>query len=156
VTLTAYPTPGFTFESWTDACAGQQNPCTLTTSGAALGVIAVFSGRYVPPAPPPRTGPSLRISVSGDCPGCLASALGTGFQPNSSITLLVKIRTPPLGSIEIPDFATTDAGGTWTFEGPIGCDFDGPYVGPFIEDVTATDEKGGSASARLTASCVAP
>jgi hypothetical protein len=155
VTLTAYPTPGFTFESWTDACAGQPNPCTLTTSGAALGVTAVFSGRYVPPAAP-RSGPRLRISVSGDCPGCIASALGTGFHPNSSIKLFVTIVAPPLGSIELPDFATTDASGTWTYEGPLGCDFDGPYVGPFIEDVTATDAKGASASGRLTANCVAP
>lgn len=155
VTLTAYPTPGFTFESWTDACAGQPNPCRLTTSGAALGVTAVFSGRYVPPSPPSRPGPRIRLSVSGDCPGCVASAVGTGFHPNSSITLLVDITSPPLGSIEIPGFATTDPSGSWTFEGTVPCDFgDGPYVGPFVEDVTATDAKGASASGRLTANCV--
>ena len=59
VTFTAYPTPGFTFESWTDACEGQPNPCTLTTSGAALGVVAVFSGHYVPPSSPSPPGPTL-------------------------------------------------------------------------------------------------
>jgi hypothetical protein len=163
VTLTAYPTPGFTFQSWTGACAGRPNPCTLTTSGDALGVTAVFSGSYVPPSPPSppsspsRRGPTLRLSVSGNCPGCTASALGTRFHPNSSITLSVHIISPPLGSIDIPGFATTDAGGTWSYQGPVGCDFgDGPYVGPFVEDVIATDAEGASASGRLTANCVAP
>lgn len=157
LTLTAYPTSGFTFESWTDACAGQENPCTLTTAGDVQGVTAVFSGSYVPPTPPspPPSGPSLRLNVSGTCPGCTATALGTGFHPNSSITLFVTIILPaPGGSVTIPNFATTDSSGTWTFSGSIECDFgDGPYTGPFVEDVTATDEEGASASARLTAQC---
>ena len=157
VTLTAYPTPGFTFESWTDACAGQKNPCKLTTSGAALGVTAVFSGSYAPPSSPAPPGPRLRVHVSGDCPGCAASAIGTGFHPNSSITLHVEFVSPPLGSVDVPGFATTDSKGTWTFEGTIPCDFGGgPYVGPFIENVTATDAEGASASGRVTANCVAP
>ncbi len=157
VTLTAYPTSGFTFESWTDACAGQPNPCTLKTSGAALGVTAVFSGSYAPPSQPLPHGPSLSLSVSGDCPGCLATALGTGFHPNSSITLSVHIISPPLGSIDLPGFATTDAAGSWSFQGPIPCDFGGgPYVGSFIEDITATDAEGASASGRLKAHCIAP
>jgi hypothetical protein len=159
VTLTAYPTSGFTFASWTDACEGQSNPCTLKTSGEAQGVTAVFSGRYVPPTPPSSAPqePSLSLSVSGDCPGCTASALGTGFHANSSITLSVTITSPPLGSIDLPGFATTDASGTWSFAGPIPCDFGGgPYVGPFIEDITATDEQGALASGTLTANCVGP
>lgn len=154
--LTAYPTPGFTFESWTGACAGQPNPCKLTGAGPAADVTAVFSGFYVPPSSTP-TGPSLVVSVSGDCPGCTASALGTGFHPNSSIGLHVEISEPFTQSVDLPDFAMTDANGTWTYSGPLGCDFgDGPYVGPFIEDVTATDTEGASAFARLTANCVAP
>ena len=160
VTLTAHPTSGFTFESWTDACAGQSNPCKLTTSGDALGITAVFSGRYVPPAPsfpPASPGPALLVSVSGSCPGCVASAVGTGFHPNSSITLFVSITSPPLGSVELPGFATTDANGSWSFEGPLECNFgEGPYVGPFVEDIIATDEEGASASSRLTADCVEP
>jgi len=148
--LTAYPTPGFTFSSWTGACAEQKNPCVLTMSGAAMDTSAVFAGRYAPP------GPTLTLTVSGNCPGCVASALGTGFHANSSITLSVVISSPPIGSVEIPGFATTDATGTWPYEGTIPCDFgDGPYVGPFIEDITATDTQGSSASARLTANCVA-
>jgi hypothetical protein len=157
VTFTAYPTSGFTFESWTDACEGQTNPCTLTTSGAALGVVAVFSGHYVPPSPPSPAGPTLSVSVSGNCPGCIARAVGTGFHPNSSITLSVTISSPPLGSIELPGFATTDAAGSWSFEGTVPCDFgSGSYVGPFVEDITATDAEGASASGHLTAECVAP
>jgi hypothetical protein len=160
VTLTAYPTSGFTFDSWTDACAGQTNPCTLTTSGAALGVTAVFSGHFVPPSPPSPpspSGPTLSLSVSGTCPGCVARAVGTGFHPNSSITLFVDITSPPLGSVELPGFAMTDAAGSWSFEGTVPCDFgSGPYIGPFVEDITATDDEGASASGRLTAECVAP
>jgi hypothetical protein len=157
VTLTAHPTSGFTFESWTDACAGQSNPCKLTTSGDALGVTAIFSGRYVPPASSSPPGPALLLSVSGSCPGCVASAVGTGFHPNSSITLFVSITSPPLGSVELPGFATTNASGSWSFEGTVPCDFgNGPYVGPFVEDITATDEEGASASGLLTADCVEP
>ena len=75
--------------------------------------------------------------------------------PNSSITLSVVISSPFTGSAEIPNFATTDATGTWSFEGAIPCDFgDGPYVGQFIEDIVATDAEGASASGRLTANCV--
>ncbi len=44
LTLTAYPTPGFTFDRWTGACEGQPNPCTLNRAGAAADVTAVFSG----------------------------------------------------------------------------------------------------------------
>jgi len=151
VTLTAYPTPGFTFDSWTGACKGQPNPCALTTSGAALGVTAVFRGFYVPPPP------TLTVNVSGTCPGCVATAFGAGFAPNSTITLFVDISSPPLGSTVVTDFATTDATGSWSYVGTVPCDFgSGPYEGPFVEDITATDEQGGSVSARVTATCVAP
>ncbi len=157
VMLTAYPTSGFTFVAWTGVCAGQPNPCTLTTSGATMDVTAVFSGHYVPPPAPPRAGPTLTLHVSGDCPGCTASAIGRGFHPNSSITLHVDISSPPLGSSDVPDFATTDAAGTWTYDGTIPCDFgDGAYIGPFVEDITATDAEGATASGRVTANCVAP
>ncbi len=154
VILTAYPTSGFAFEAWTGACKGQPNPCTLKTSGAMLDVTAVFSGYYTPPAPP---GPRLTTNVSGTCPGCVATALGTGFAPNSSITLSGTIVEPPSGSFEAPGFATTDGAGSWTYVGTIPCDFgDGPYSGPFVEDITATDSQGGSASARVTATCLSP
>jgi hypothetical protein len=45
----------------------------------------------------------------------VATAVGTRFHPNSSITLFVNITSPPLGSITVPGFATTDASGTWSF-----------------------------------------
>lgn len=149
VTLTAYPTPGFTFASWTGACEGQPNPCTLSSSGAALDVTAVFSGFYVRPAP------TLTLSASGDCPACVVSAVGTGFHPNSSIALHVEISSPFTGSADVPDFATTDANGSWSYSQTFPCDFGGgPFVGQFIEDVTATDSEGASASGRLTANCI--
>ena len=95
------------------------------------------------------------MGVSGDCPGCVASAVGTGFHPTSSITLHVEISSPFTGSTDIPDFATTDANGSWSFSGTIPCDFgDGPFVGQFIEDIVATDAEGASASGHLTANCV--
>ena len=85
----------------------------------------------------------------------MASAVGTGFHPNSSITLHVEISSPFTGSTDIPDFATTDANGSWSFSGTIPCDFgDGPFVGQFIEDVIATDAEGASAAGHLTANCV--
>ena len=153
LTLTAYPTPGFTFESWTGACEGQPNPCILTSSASAVGVTAVFSGFYVPP---PAPGPSLALSVSGNCPGCIATAIGTGFHPNSSITLHVELSSPITGNVDLPGFATTDTGGTWSYVGTIPCDFGGgPYVGDFIEDLVATDAEGAFASGRLVAHCVA-
>jgi len=95
------------------------------------------------------------VGVSDDCPGCVASAVGTGFDPNSSITLHVEISSPFTGSTDIPDFAITDGNGSWSFTGTIPCDFgDGPFVGQFIEDVIATDAEGASASGHLTANCV--
>ncbi|HEY1318490.1 MAG TPA: hypothetical protein VGF10_14810 [Gaiella sp.] len=154
VTFTAYPTPGFTFDSWQGACAGQANPCSLKIAGATLDVTAVFTGHYVPPPPP---APTLTVGVSGPCPGCTASAVGTGFAPNSTIDLDVTITSPPLGSVTLPGFAETDANGNWSYAGPLGCDFgEDPYVGPFDEDITARDSAGGSAFAHLSAMCVAP
>jgi hypothetical protein len=154
VTFTARPTSGFTFASWIGPCEGQPNPCTLTLSGATVDVGAVFTGRYIPPPP---AGPRLALSVSGDCPGCTASAVGTGFHPNSSITLSGEIISPPGGTFVLPGLTTTDATGTWSYTATIPCDFgSGPYVGPFVEDVTATDAEGASASGRVTANCVTP
>ncbi len=157
VMLTAYPTSGFTFVAWTGVCAGQPNPCTLTTSGATMDVTAVFSGHYVPPPAPPPAGPRLTVSVSGTCPGCFASGTGTGFHPNSSITLHVDITSPPLGNVVLDDVTTTDATGSWSYGNTLNCDFgDGPYVGQFEEDITATDTEGASASGHLSATCLAP
>ena len=56
VTLTAYVTPGHTFSAWEGACTGQGNPCTLKVTGALVDVTAVFTGQYVPPAPPAGMG----------------------------------------------------------------------------------------------------
>ena len=58
VKLTAYVTPGHTFKAWEGACAGQGNPCTLKVTGAIVDVTAVFTGQYVPPAPPAPPAPT--------------------------------------------------------------------------------------------------
>jgi hypothetical protein len=86
----------------------------LNASAATADVTAVFSAFYVPPTPP-AAAPSLTVNVSGDCLGCTLSAVGTGFHPNSSITLHVEISSPFSGSADVPNFATTDANGTWSY-----------------------------------------
>ena len=55
--LTAYPTSGFTFESWTGACAGQPNPCKLPRLARRLMSRRCSAAIYVPPAPPGPAGP---------------------------------------------------------------------------------------------------
>src|SRR5688572_20410972 len=62
ITLTANATPGHKFESWEGAaCAGQGNPCTLKASGGLIDVRAVFSGQFVPPAPPAPAAPPVEV-----------------------------------------------------------------------------------------------
>ena len=152
VSFTAFPTPGFTFEGWDGPCAGQANPCTLKLDSSASEVVARFSGFYVPPQPPP---PAISVTVSGQCPGCTISAVGTGFAPSSSIDLSGEITSPPLGPFSVPGITTTDANGVWSISTTLPCDFgSGPYVGPFEEDITATDSTGRSASAHLSALCI--
>ena len=58
VTLTAHPTSGFTFESWTDACAGQSNPCKLTDFRRRTRHHRSLQRPYVPQ--PPRFRPHRR------------------------------------------------------------------------------------------------
>ena len=155
VSFRAFPTPGFTFKGWEGPCAGQSNPCTLTLDSSAVEVVATFSGFYVPPAPPAPPAPAISVTVSGACPSCTISVVGTGFAPSSSIDLAVDITSPPLGSFTVPGFATTDANGVWSVSPSLPCDFgSGPYVGPFEEDVTATDSTGRSASTHVSATCV--
>ena len=87
----------------------------------------------VPAAP----GPALSLNVSGACPGCVATAIGTGFHPNSSITLFVEISSPPLGSADVSRFRDDGLCRTWSFVATVHCDFgSGPFVGQFKEDVT--------------------
>ena len=106
---------------------------------------------------PVSTGSDTQRERHGDLPRMRCEGARDGFHPNSSITLFVAISSPPLGSVELPGFATTDAAGSWSFEGTVPCDFgSGPYIGPFVEDITATDAQGASASGHLMAECVAP
>ena len=105
VTLTAYVTPGHTFSAWEGACAGQGNPCTLTVTGALVDVTAVFTGQYVPPAPPApaappsppaEVDPALSVDVQdGECPFCFTMDFtGTGYHPNSPIDLTFSYAAP--------------------------------------------------------------
>ena len=148
VTFTAYPTSGFTFESWTDACEGQteslhaddlrrrarrgcgvQRPLRAAVAPVSIGSDAERERL--------RELPRMR------CEG------GRDGVPSEQLDHAVRdISSPPLGSVELPGFATTDAAGSWSFEGTVPCDFgSGPYVGPFVEDITATDAEGASARA---------
>ncbi|MDX6515380.1 MAG: trimeric autotransporter adhesin [Gaiellaceae bacterium] len=78
VVLTAYPTNGFTFTSWSgDACAGQGNPCTLTMTANTL-VTANFSGSYVPREVPstPAGRYTLTVHPTGDPWSSITSDIG--------------------------------------------------------------------------------
>ena len=170
VKLTAYATPGHTFKAWEGACAGQGNPCTLKVSGAAMEVTAVFTGQFVPPAPPPpppappppaELDPQLEVGeASGACPPCFRTYSGTGFNPNSTISLTIAYSNPAGYDDDVPDVATTNAEGAWSRDG-IGesCDGfeglgeDGVHHGEIVRTVTATDEQGASASEVVIDTC---
>ena len=123
--------------------------------GRGRGDVLRLLRTTAPPAPPAPPAPAITVTVSGTCPSCTISVVGTGFAPSSSIDLAVEITSPPLGSFTVPGFATTDANGVWSASPSLPCDFDsGPYVGPFEEDVTATDSTGRSASAHVSATYV--
>ena len=94
VKLTAYVTPGHTFKAWEGACAGQGNPCTLKVTGAVVDVTAVFTGQYVPPAPPappaptappattnPPSPPAVNPSLTVDDERADGDDHGNGLQP---------------------------------------------------------------------------
>jgi hypothetical protein len=166
VTLTAFPTPGFTFASWEGACAGQDNPCKLTVTGATVEVTATLSGRYVPPEPstpsggtgPPISSPSLQaqwhIDACSDArpfPCFYGDFHGSGFTPSSVVTLTGNLAN---GSQTV----VTNSSGAFDATDNGWCSNDGttPYVGPITWNVTATDAKGLSASVQLNGACPAP
>lgn len=161
VTLTAYATPGHRFESWEGACAGQGNPCTLKTSGGLIDVRAVFSGQFVPPtpaptAPPAVVDPELTAAVEqGECPECFTTVLtGTGYNPSSSIDIVIAYVTPDAGTFELADAETSDGSGSWSQGFFENCEFDdGVHSGLVVIDVTATDEQGASASTQVSGTC---
>lgn len=154
VKLTAYMTPGHTFKAWEGACAGQGNPCTLKVTGA-MDVTAVLEGQYVPPAPPkPATPPvALNPSLSVQTSGLTATITGSGYNPNSPISLDFEWSQPPGWGGSIPNATTSNASGAWSFTYTENCDFDGPYTGPVAFTVTGTDGGGASASGSGTMTC---
>ena len=152
VKLTATMTPGHTFKAWEGACAGQGNPCTIKVTGA-MDVTAVLEGQYVPPTPPVAVSPSLNVTTSG----LTATLTGTGYNPNSAVSLDFEWSTPPGGwFLPISNAATSDASGSWTYTYTENCDFDGLYTGPTVFTVTAADAGGGSASDGGDITCPAP
>ena len=160
LTLVAHVTPGHKFESWEGACAGQGNPCKLTASGPALDVTAVYSGQYVPPAPPAAAAPSVNPALTvvdspGECPQCFTTVVsGTGFHPTSPISITFVFSSPSTGDQSFPDVETSDASGSWSQGFYEPCDFDGgTYVGPVEATVIATDAHGATATGHSSGSC---
>ena len=164
VKLTAYVTPGHTFKAWEGACAGQGNPCTLKVTGAVVDVTAVFTGQYVPPAPPappaptappattnPPSPPAVNPSLTVDTSGLTATITGTGYNPNSPVSLDFEWSTPPGWVAQ--GGTTSDDTGAWSFTYDENCDFGGPYVGPVAFSVTGTDDGGASASGSGAMTC---
>ncbi len=158
VKLTAYVTPGHTFKGWEGACAGQGNPCTIKLSGATE-VTAVLEGQYVPPEPPkpaaPPTPPAVvNPSLTVETSGLTATLTGTGYNPNSAVSLDFEWSSPPGGwFLLVPNAATTDADGSWSYSYTENCDFDGAYSGSVSFGVTASDAGGASASGGGAMTC---
>ncbi len=153
VKLTAYMTPGHTFKAWEGACAGQGNPCTIKVSGA-MDVTAILEGQYVPPAPPPAppqppaaVNPALTVQTSG----LTATIAGTGYNPNSSVSVEIDWSTPPGWFQTLA--TTSDTAGSWSVTYPENCIFGGPYSGPVVFSVVGTDGGGASASGGGSMTC---
>lgn len=159
ITLTAYPTPGHKFESWEGVCAGQGNPCTIKATGGLMDVRAVFSGQFVPPAAPSAVSPTLTAdTVSGECPECLLTTFtGSGFNPNSGVSLHFEYTSPSGYSQDFPNARTTDGSGSWSAVFIENCLFEGfpddTFHGTVVTDVTATDAQGASATVQISGTC---
>jgi len=155
VTLTAYTTPGHTFKAWEGACAGQGNPCKIKVTGST-DVTAVLQGQYVPPAPPkPAVNPALTVvDTQGECPECFTTVVsGTGFHPNSAISITFVLSTPAAPDESFENVETSDASGSWSQEFFEPCRYGGGYVGPVEADVIATDAEGASATGHSSGVC---
>jgi hypothetical protein len=162
VKLTATMTPGHTFKAWEGACAGQGNPCTIKVSGA-MDVTAVLEGRFVPPAPPapvapsnpPAVNPALTVvDTPGTCPDCFTTVVsGTGFHPNSAISITFVFSSPTTPDERFPSVATSDASGSWSQGFTEPCAYGGGYVGPVEADVIAADAEGASATGHSSGVC---
>jgi hypothetical protein len=162
VQLTAYMTPGHTFKAWEGACAGQGNPCTLKLTGAAIDVTAVLTGQYVAPKPPTPKAPATMVNpgltvehIDGTCPECFYSILyGTGFNPNSPISVTFVFSSPTTEDQRFPNVETSNADGAWTQAFYEECIFGGaPYHGAVEAEAIATDAAGASASAHDSGVC---
>ena len=81
---------------------------------------------------------------------------GTGFNPNSPIDVTFSYATPNAGSATDEDVRTSDGSGSWSAGYYEDCNLPGPYSGPVVIDVTATDAQGASASTQVNGTCPAP
>jgi len=72
VTLTATPAAGFSFASWSGACSGTSNPCTVTMDGNKA-VVANFNA---PPPPSCTVSAQRQISSSERCDVTVTSTGG--------------------------------------------------------------------------------
>jgi hypothetical protein len=153
VKLTAYMTPGHTFKGWEGACAGQGNPCTIKVTGP-MDVSAVLEGQYVAPAAPKPDAPAVNPALKAVTEGLHTSLTGTGYNPNSSVTIDFDYLSPAGFGQSFPDARTSDASGAWSAGFVEDCRFpDTVFSGPIEVDVTATDAGGASASDHISTSC---
>ena len=136
VKLTAYMTPGHTFKAWEGACAGQGNPCTIKVSGA-MDVVALTV-----------------VDTPGSCPECFTTVVsGTGFHPNSAISITFVFSAPSTPDEGFPNVETSDGSGSWSQGFSEPCAYGGGYVGPVEADVIATDAEGTSATGHSSGVC---
>ena len=142
ITLTATPSPGYTFVHWSGGCAGPSNPCKLTIEADTI-VTAVFSK-------PVKLTVSKRKLNGGD--GVITSDVGAincgstcqgSFSPEATVVLSA---TPgPVSTFTgwTPSSICTGTG-TCTVTTSKAKSVNATFVGPYALKVTKVSKRGGS------------
>ena len=149
---------------------GTRAPSTVVR--AAVDVTAVLDGQFVPPTPPPSATPPASgsppaspsevnpalsvVDAPGECPSCFTTVLsGTGFHPNSPISITFVFSSPATSDQVFQDVETSDASGSWTqgFFEPCDLRRRARMSAPVEADVIATDAEGASATGHSSGVC---